>query len=139
MGKKHIRITESELVGMINESIAWFVGNEKGMPKVVAHQIDAYCKGRKAYEDSIQKGTQGKKFVEFQKEYDKYRSGGSVSPGFMEKLFSCYKNAIDSMNGVSNRDAKKYAGYKDIEVKLKSRGLDVDEIYKNWLSENGGL
>jgi len=137
MSRKLVRITESELVGMISEAVAWTVGGEREMPKVVSRMVDAYCKGRKAYEDSIQKGTQGKKFVEFQDEYDKYKSGGVVSPGFMEKLFACYKNTIDSMNGVSNRDARKHAGYKEIELKLKSRGLDVDEIYKNWLSGNG--
>jgi hypothetical protein len=131
---KIVRLNESDIVRMVSEALAWTVGDGRQMPNVVSRMISSYCKGRKTYEDAMMSGSQCEKFDEFQREYNGYVNGGSVSPEFMEKLFSTYRNVLDSKNRMTNKNAKRHAWYKDVENNLKSRGIDVDEVYNNYLT-----
>ena len=132
-----IKINEAELRQTIHEAVSWVLGNERPMPNSVVKLIDKYCNGRLAYEKCIGSGTESKKFKEYQEEYNKFLAGEEISKDFLNKLFSTYRNTLDSLNNVSNRDAKKYAHYKDIEKQLKARGFNVEDLYKTFLSEHG--
>lgn len=129
---KNIIITENQLNSLFCEGRHWMYGDHEPMPKCVENAIDKYCAERR-YIESRQKDLDrhNNDIVRAQKEYDNYKKTGSLSPEFIERLFSTYISILNTTRSCTEYSMEKseLESYGNI---LTYYGFDLDELYNQY-------